>query len=125
MEARRFTHEDYPTVVEWWNQHKWIVIPENALPVHGMIVDDVACAWLYLADGGLCLLEWYISNKDANREDRGEALELIIDELIKIAEDKNQMYIISSVMIPRLAKRLEDKGFQVTDKNMTNLVRAI
>jgi hypothetical protein len=126
MEIVEFNVEKhYPMVCKWWDQHEWPSIAPSMLPKNGRIVEGVAAAWLYLTDSGLCLMEWYISNKEASREDRGEAVDGIIGELIEVAKKNGASIILSSVMIPRLRKRLEAQGFIVTDTRMTNLARIL
>lgn len=62
------------------------IVPHNLLPPVGFIVPEVACAHLYQTDGGVAILENFISNPRTTHDQRVKALDIIIEALTEEAK---------------------------------------
>lgn len=125
MNVRLFTEKDYPIVCSWWKDHQWPSIPLSFLPKTGIIVDDCAAGFLYCTDSKLCWLEFVVVDKSADKQRRRDALDLLISESIEIAKESGYMVMFSSVSHAGLIQRYKNHGFDVTDQNMTNLIKRL
>ena len=130
MEYRLYTKEDYPIIVEWWEDWGWTPFPEIALPKTGIIISkdgvDLAASFIYATDSCVCWAENFISNKKAPRDLRKGSIEFLIEKTVE--EGKNQGFLImmSSVEHEGLIKKLVDAGYDKTvERGMTNLTRKL
>jgi hypothetical protein len=125
MEVRQYKPSDYISVASWWVMHDWPVIDADHLPKHGFIVDDKAVGFLYMTDSKIAWLEFIVANPNVSKEDRSEALDLVINKLIDLAKELEFKTVFSSVTHPRLIERYKRHGFVVTDTGMTNMIRRV
>jgi hypothetical protein len=98
LTIRPLKSEDYKTLCEFWQQWGWTPPPQDFLPEIGMIVYDeetpIAASYLYITNSKVCWLEWVISNKNyKNRENRKNAINLLIETLINMAKNGGYKYI--------------------------------
>lgn len=114
--------EHYEDVCYWWSQHDWSQLPRDALPKTGFIVEGVAAGFLYKTDSQFAILEFIISNKNAKKEDRKQAVDLVVKNLIDEAKNSGYNLIFSSICHPSLMTIYENNGLIKTDTNMTNYV---
>lgn len=82
MNIRLYTPTDLIDINTWYYKRKLPVVPENLLPKTGFIVPGIGAAFLYRTDGGIALCEGFITNPDTTREERIEARDLIMSELL-------------------------------------------
>lgn len=125
MNVRLYENSDYSEVAGWWLDQNWPIIPQDHLPEFGFIVPGIAAGFLYKTDSNFALLEFVIANPNSSKEDRANALDLVIENLILLAQELGFKSIFSSVTHPKLIDRYVNHGFIITDKNMTNLIRSI
>lgn len=126
MQIRKYvSSQDYFSIAVWWNEQKWTSIPQDHLPEHGFIVEGIAAGFLYKTDSKFALLEFVIANPSTSKEERSEALDLIIDNLLNLAKELEFKSVFSSITHPKLVNRYKEHGFTVTDENMTNLIRRV
>ncbi len=86
--------------------------PSVALPDVGLIEEGVAAGFLYRADGGLGLLDGFVSNPDASSEERHKALNEIIVGLMRIANENGITNVIGLTRDPSMAMRVTMLGFK-------------
>jgi hypothetical protein len=85
MLVRRYEPKDFPAIQEWGEQ--WgATYQEHQFPKTGFIVENVAAVFLYKTDSSCCWLENMISNRNANKENKAEALNLLIQAVLTEAE---------------------------------------
>ncbi len=129
FEVKPYTKDDYEIVSQWWKQWDWEGIPEAFLPENGLIVthDDipVCAAFIYKTDTPIYWIENYISDMEADKVIRSDALDLLILSCIEKAKDMGAKVAMSSIKHNGLGKRLEKSGFVVSDKNMTAYMRGL
>jgi hypothetical protein len=129
IEQKKITKSEYDIIAKWWPCHNWPVMPYDALPESGLIIysesTPIVAAWLYKTDSSISWLEFMVSNPDVDKKVRGEAIDLLINSLIELAQSSGFKIIFSSIRVPRLIKRMEECGFSVTDTKMTNMIRVL
>lgn len=86
--------------------------PSVALPKVGLIEDGVAAGFLYQADGGLGLIDGYVSNPEASSTERHKALNEITVELMRIANENGITNVIALTKDPSIAIRATMHGFK-------------
>jgi hypothetical protein len=120
---------DYMDFANWWSDWGWPIISPDYLPPIGIIIEDGTtkyCAgWLYQMDAKICMIEWIISDKNAPKPERGEALEMLISALCVSAKERGFKSVFSALKTPRLIKRFEAAKFVVSDTAMTHLIRRL
>jgi len=119
--------EFYDTVCEWWRSHDWQPIPQESLPAMGLISfvgeTPVAVVWIYQTDSDLCWIDWFVSNPNYKEKAlRNKAINSLILGAKEAAKAMGFAKSFTSIRVPALIKRMESAGFQICDKNMTNLI---
>jgi hypothetical protein len=125
MNIISFTPEHYEEISCWWRDQNWTPVDLKTLPTNGLIIPGVCAGFLYMTDSNLCLLEWVIANPKTDKEIRSEGLDLLIDSLLKKAEELKYSLVFTSVSHPRLMDRYTKLGFQKTDTDMCNFIKVI
>jgi hypothetical protein len=124
---RPFRTEDYKLLCEWWLEWEWPAMPLEALPKTGFVAlspSEVpqAMAFMYHTDSNIAWMEWVTGNPNSSREDRGNAVNRVVQEVLDEAKKGHYRMVFTSVNHPKLLERLKTNGFVVSDKSMTNLV---
>lgn len=132
MEIREFDSKlDLKDFNLWWA--KWnpkeeiSQVPREVLPAIGRTVvgsegQNIAMGFVYQSNSKICWLEWLVVNPDSNPGLRREALDILISELKNVARDLGFWMAFTSVNHGGLISRLEGHGFEIADKNMTNMI---
>ena len=114
-------------VCEWWKAWGWQPVEESSLSTVGMIVSidgvDACTAWLVCTDTDTCLIEWYVSNKQA-RKHRKEALHLLVEALSDVARKRGYRKAVSMVNNRNLIRKLREIGFAGQESAIT-LIRGL
>jgi hypothetical protein len=127
MQAVVFDWKNHgPVVADWWRAWGWPVMGEEHFPFNGrMILKDgvpVAAGWLFLTDSAWAILEWIVGNPNAAHGERVDAIDLLVEELLRLAKDNGKLEVFSSVNHPTLIDAYRRHGMMETDKGMTNFV---
>jgi hypothetical protein len=86
---------------------------------------NICNAWLYETNSNILLLEWFVVNKQANKQERKECFNHLVDFASKYAKLKGFNVLFSSVKNESLIKKLVDSGYNNTEKGMVNLTKII
>jgi hypothetical protein len=116
--------KDYATLCKWWSKYD-TNIPERVLSNIGLMVEDVAAAWLYITNSEFAIIAFPISNKEVSSAVKDEVFSIIIKRLEGIARSLNYTIISVHSEIDSMIERYKRLGYTVTDDNMTNLMRKI
>lgn len=126
---RPITESDYFAICEWWKHHKWQVVPAQALPPNGYIAlvgeKPIVAGFLYRTDSNLGWLEWIVSNPDSTFDERTTAINELLETIFQRAKELKIQAIFTSSNNETLIKRLAEQGFQITDKNVTHLIKPL
>ena len=79
--------QDYGTLVTWWEQWEFGVVPKECLPPDGIMVEidgkPVCAGGLYIGVGTkFAFMEWIVTDKDAKPRDTYKCLKLCIDSIM-------------------------------------------
>lgn len=130
QEIRSFeAKKDYFMMCNWWKTHGSFAPKLEHLPASGIVVEidgtPTACGFLYHTDSKICVFEFVVTNPMAEKEERNQALALLIDAAISWAEKGGYHLIYSSIGIPKYIARLEEKGFIQADLNQTHMFKEV
>lgn len=124
MEIRRYCDKDYIIVSSWYRERNMNPIPKDILPPTGFVVPDIACCYLYNAEGKLAIFDGCITNPNMGRKDRIEALDLIMKHLLLEAKSLGCKTALSLVQHPTMKQvcqraRFSDIGeYQMFSKEL-------
>lgn len=110
--VRDYDYKDYNQISSWF--HAWGIkpIPEEMLPKLGAIVDSVAVGFLYQTDSDMAVLDSYLSNPKAEKEDKNLALDAITDLLITKAKQLGFTVIKCDTTLETIKYRAKKFGFK-------------
>ena len=121
--------EHYDLLCSWWQGHNWTPLPIQALPSNGIVTyygnKPVSAGFLYKTDSSIAWLEWLVCDPKAAKEYRSDCINNTIESLCMLADELGYKLIMTSVNNIGLKKRLDNHGFQVTDKKMTNYLKVM
>lgn len=112
MRIERFSPEiHYKVISEWWEAHKWPVIPLDVLPPTGFVAFDgepAGAVWLYKTDSIICWPEWMVVNPHLPRNIRDSAIESLLDAVLEEAQTQGfkQIFTFVKSKHTRYIKRL-------------------
>lgn len=130
MEVRFFDREkDYAMVKEWYARWKYLPIPLETMPPHGLIVSndshDIGAAWLYITNAKIALIEGAILNPDAPKSARKGSHDFIIHSMEFLAKECGclDMWVISKDrFITSICKKI---GFTDLEKDFRVLIKRL
>jgi hypothetical protein len=119
--------EHYEEICSWWAFYGWPKIEKKALSTFGMVMEHegqkLCAGWLYMTNSAFYLLEWLVTNPHAPLKIRVQGLEYLIERLVKEGEGFGGKLAFTSVKSRGLTRMLKKRGFQISDTEMTNMVR--
>lgn len=122
MICRPIKESDYSTACEWWKGRGFPCLPKHVLPDTGSIVEDFCLGYLFLSNGGLCMIEFVVGNPDKHGIELHNALTILLKDLVRKAKNNGCTMVFSSVKNKSLIKIMERVGFNVTEQGMSNLL---
>jgi len=92
---------DYDTLVTWWTQWEFGVVPKECLPPDGIMVEidgkPVCAGGLYIGEGTkFAFMEWIVTDKDANPRDTHKCLKKCIDSIMNMAKSKGMKLVYTA-----------------------------
>ena len=82
MKVRAYRPTDLNEINSWYSKRKLPEVFAELLPETGFIVPGVAAAFMYRTDSKIALFDGCISNPYATKQERKEALDIIMAELV-------------------------------------------
>jgi len=120
---------DYDTLVKWWNQHEFGVVPREVLPPDGIIVEEAGvplCAGgIYIGMGTeFAFMEWVVADKDANKRQLHRALRMCVDALFELAQAKGMQLVFTTTSEGALQKRyIKYHGMELTENHVKTYLK--
>ena len=120
---------DYDTLVKWWTQWEFGIVPKDMLPEDGVIVsvDDkpICAAGIYLyPKTALALMEWVVTDKDSNLRKRHKALKMCIDSIMNLAKKRGAKLVYTMTKEEALQKRYQKyHNMVLTESNVKTFIR--
>jgi hypothetical protein len=121
--------QDYDTLVKWWNDWEFGVVPKECLPPDGIIVEEegipVCAGGLYIGEGTqFGFMEWIVTDKHADQRLVHRALKKCIDSIMQFARDKGLKLVYTATKEQALHKRYQKYHQMVlTESNVKTFLR--
>ncbi len=80
-------------LMQWAKQWGWHPEVLEMFPPTGLIIENVCCAFLYETNSNVCIIEGFISNKEADKSIKDKCLDDIVKALMVIGKEKGFKYI--------------------------------
>jgi hypothetical protein len=115
------------TLKPWWDSWGWVAPPKDFLPETGIIISkndiDICAGFMYLTNSKVALTEFFISNKEYKDKDRSEAIELLIDCLIELANNHGCKYAHVILKNKSLLNKYKEAGYIESDTNVIEMIK--
>ncbi len=119
-----YTPAMYKFIKYMWNTHKKEAPPADMFK-QGIVcgIGDTPLSAIFIYDTGvsMALIEWMISNAQAGRKNRNEAIDLMLNKAVSFCIEKGYKYIYTATGSPIFQKRLEKAGFKVKVTNQKHM----
>ena len=121
--------DDYATLVKWWKQWEFGVVPKECLPPDGIIVEDngtpICACGLYIGEGTqFAFMEWIVTDKNADARRTHTALKMCIDRIMDLAKSKGIKLVYTATKEQALHKRYTKYHDMVlTETNVKTFIR--
>jgi hypothetical protein len=120
---------DYDTLVKWWNDWEFGVVPKECLPPDGIMVEEegtpVCAGGLYIGEGTqFGFMEWIVTDKHADQRLVHRALKKCIDSIMQFAHDRGLKLVYTATKEQALHKRYQKYHQMVlTESNVKTFLR--
>ena len=132
MNTRTLTGSDYLILSDWWKAWGWPVIAKDMLPDNGtggIMVENkgenIVAGFLYWSNSKLVWLDWIISNPDADKKIRKQAIEMLILTAEQMVKDAGSKYIMSISRSNSLLKIHEKIGWSIDKTPSHEMIKVI
>ena len=111
MQTRNWNLEqDYSTLVQWWEDWKFGIVPKECLPPDGIMIEidgkPICAGGLYIGVGTqFSFMEWIVTDQRADKRQVHKALKLCIDALVDMAKTKGMKLVYTATKERELHKR--------------------
>tara|TARA_R110000765_G_scaffold367733_1_gene457849 strand:+ start:148 stop:585 length:438 start_codon:yes stop_codon:yes gene_type:complete len=129
MESRKWNLDtDYEYLVNWWEQYDFGKVPKECLPPDGVIIEDknpICAGGIYFGIGTkFAFMEWVIVDKKIGLKTAHKALNLCIEEIIKMAREKGVKLLYTATAQEALQKRyIKYHGMEMGEKSSMTFVK--
>jgi hypothetical protein len=128
---RLLNDSDYEnTLVGWWNDWKWTAPVKEFLPndgTGGFMVSkdgvDICAGFVYFTNSKLAWCEFIVSNINYKEEDRGEALEYLINSLCQSCKEEGYKSVWVCLTHNSLISKYENCGFIKASESCTEMIK--
>ena len=132
MNTRTLTGSDYEILSDWWKAWGWPVMAKDMLPDNGtggiMVENEgenIVAGFLYWSNSKLVWLDWIISNPDADKKIRKQAIEMLILTAEQMVKDAGSKYIMSISRSNSLLKIHEKIGWSIDKTPSHEMIKVI
>lgn len=127
---RKITLEDYPMLVQWWEEWGWETPPTlDMLPQDAFLVyagdTPLYAGFLYTTKTSIGWVEFIVSNKQAPLRLKRGALAYLLEVISIIAKSMGIISLFTSTISNGLIKVLTTSGFKIGDTNNTQLIKKL
>ena len=120
MNTRTLTESDYLILSDWWKAWSWPALAKDMLPDNGtggIMVENkgenIVAGFLYWSNSKMVWLDWIISNPDADKKIRKQAIEMLILTAEQMVKEAGSKYIMSISRSNSLLKIHEKLGWNI------------
>lgn len=124
MQIRRYDHErDYPMISEWHRGWKQEPVDPELLSDYGIIVGNIAAAWLYTSNSKLTWIECTVVDPKSDKTARRDAIVALYKELFNEAKRLGFSLVMGYTISPRIASDSDRYGTKFIKDPMYLLVK--
>ena len=130
MQSRPWNREtDYDSLVQWWKDWEFGVVPKECLPPDGIIVEldgkPVCAGGLYIGEGTqFAFMEWIVTDKSAEARNVHNCLKMCIDSIMELAKKRSIKLVYTATKEQALHKRYTKYHDMVlTESNVKTFLR--
>lgn len=99
---RLVVKEDWKTINEWRSKRSIHIIPDSLYPPTGLIEPNVAAGFINFTQTNTAFFENFVSNPDADKKEREDAIMKISESLEKMAYDYGIKWIVAVTNQPKI-----------------------
>ena len=132
MNTRTLTESDYEILSGWWKAWGWPVMAKDMLPDNGtggIMVENkgenIVAGFLYWSNSKLVWLDWIISNPNADKKIRKQAIEMLILTAEQMVKDAGSKYIMSISRSNSLLRIHEKIGWSIDKTPSHEMIKVI
>lgn len=132
MNTRTLTSSDYKILSDWWKAWGWPVMAKDMLPDNGtggIMVEhkgeNIVAGFLYWSNSKLVWLDWIISNPNADKKIRKQAIEMLILTAEQMVKDAGSKYMMSISRSNSLLKIHEKIGWSIDKTPSHEMIKVI
>ena len=132
MNTRTLIESDYEILSDWWKAWGWPVMAKDMLPdsgTGGIMVENkgknIVAGFLYWSNSKLVWLDWIISNPDAGKKTRKQAIEMLILTAEQMVKNAGSKYIMSISRSNSLLKIHEKIGWSIDKTPSHEMIKVI
>ena len=132
MNTRTLTESDYEILSDWWKAWGWPVMAKDMLPDNGtggIMVENkgenIVAGFLYWSNSKLVWLDWIISNPNADKKIRKQAIEMLILTAEQMVKEAGSKYIMSISRSNSLLKIHEKIGWSIDKTPSHEMIKII
>ena len=125
---------DYDAVlVDWWNDWRWTPPSKDFLPENGtggyMVYDGkipICAGFMYTTNSTAVWCDWIISNLNyKDRVKRKEALELLVNQITKVAKRKGFKYSYALIKNKPLIETYKKLGYKEASSYTSEMIKVL
>jgi hypothetical protein len=125
MNFREYEDEDYDIIEGWWEGHGGQAPDPHLFSNCGRICDGLAASWLYISNSSIAFIGWPVTNPKAPKRTAMKAIRRILEDQRDLANASGASVVFVYTNSPALLKLLDRLGFQVGDRNVTNMISGV
>lgn len=123
MIVQRYSKDnDFTQLCEWYAKRDMKPTLE-LIPTIGFIVPGIAAGFFMSTDTTCCILEPFVTNPDASKADRNEALAVIMKNLLTLAKTLGFTHVFGFTNNEKMAGRCLDLGFKIVEEKGVTLCK--
>lgn len=107
---REVEDADFLEINQWRRERNATVLPIEFYPRNGLIVPGIAAGFLTVTDSAIAMMENFVSNPKAYKEDREAAIIEIIERLTKKAVELDYKYLWAVTNHPKVEHYISLSG---------------
>lgn len=126
-----FTNENYHLFVYGWFMERFGNYTKDLLSDYGFMAIDnsgrplVAMFFYPTAGTSMAFLGWPVSSKSSTKEQRDQAIPMILDEIEKFSKKRGYKFITSYASTDNMIKRLKNANYITGDTNCTQFYKGV
>lgn len=131
FDIRLLNDTDYEDIlIGWWKDWRWTAPPKDFLPNIGVIVYDggtpICAGYIYTTNSKVAWVDWIISNFNyKNKENRKQALTLLVDTLTNISKDSGSKYCYALIKNKSLINTYKELGYTEGDLYTSEMIKVL